>query len=82
MSQVTTAAQTVPGEQPAAELGGIADVRPRLRHDVVFADTGFGAFVRNTDTGFLIRGKSAYRWLATLVPYFDGQATVAELCEG
>ncbi len=85
MSQVTAAAQTASSQSPAelsGALGPIDDIRPRLRHDVVFADTGMGAFVRNTETGFLMRGKSAYRWLSTLAPHFNGELTVGELCEG
>ncbi|MBB6350127.1 bacteriocin biosynthesis cyclodehydratase domain-containing protein [Nonomuraea muscovyensis] len=67
----------------AAPAAPLAFVRPRLRHDVVFADTGRdGAFLRHSDGGFVLSGRTAYAWLSALSSHLDGTHTVAELCEG
>ncbi|GAB3932213.1 hypothetical protein GCM10027614_00950 [Micromonospora vulcania] len=55
------------------------DVRPKLRHDVVFLDAPAGAYLRGPDTAFLIKGKSAFRWLTSLSPYLTGEHTVRQL---
>jgi bacteriocin biosynthesis cyclodehydratase domain-containing protein len=80
----------VPDERPvsparsAQPAGGRCDpvlgARPRIRHDVLFADAGDGALLRSADGGFLIRGRSAYRLTSMLVPYLTGENTVAQLC--
>ncbi|MBY8872557.1 TOMM precursor leader peptide-binding protein [Micromonospora sp. PLK6-60] len=60
----------------------ILDMRPKLRHDVVFLDAPAGAYLRGPDSAFLIRGRSAFRWLSSLSPYLDGGHTLAQLCTG
>ncbi|MBM0279032.1 TOMM precursor leader peptide-binding protein, partial [Micromonospora tarensis] len=62
--------------QDAAET---LEVRPKLRHDVVFLDAPAGAYLRGPDTAFLIKGRSAFRWLTTLSPYLTGEHTLAQL---
>ncbi|MGC4746657.1 TOMM precursor leader peptide-binding protein [Micromonospora sp. DT201] len=55
------------------------EVRPKLRHDVVFLDAPAGAYLRGPDTAFLIKGKSAFRWLTTLSPHLTGEHTLGQL---
>lgn len=54
-------------------------VRPLLRRDVLYADTGQGVFIRHADDAFVMRGSSIYRWLSVLAPHLDGTLTVADL---
>ncbi|MGC5031020.1 TOMM precursor leader peptide-binding protein [Micromonospora sp. DT229] len=63
------------------DAGKTLVMRPKLRHDVVFLDAPAGAYLRGPDTAFLIKGKSAYRWLTSLSPYLTGEHTVAKLTE-
>src|SRR5699024_12752412 len=55
--------------------------RPRLRHDVLFADTGSGVLLRHADASFAVKGQGAYRFFSALAPSFTGQITIAELAE-
>ena len=55
-------------------------MRPKLRHDVVFLETPAGAYLRGADTAFQIKGRTAFRWLATLSPYLSGEHSLAQLC--
>ncbi|MGW3602779.1 TOMM precursor leader peptide-binding protein [Micromonospora sp. NPDC005161] len=55
------------------------EVRPKLRHDVVFLDAPAGAYLRGPDTAFLIKGRSAFRWLTSLSPYLTGEHTLGQL---
>src|SRR5690348_8284381 len=74
---------TITGTSTATPtISGLDAVRPRLRHDVVFADTGEGVFLHHADGGFVLRGRSAYRWVSSLFPYMTGEHTVGELCDG
>ncbi|MEO3859329.1 TOMM precursor leader peptide-binding protein [Acrocarpospora sp. B8E8] len=57
-------------------------VRPKMKLDTVVLESRSGAYLRNGDSAFLVKGKSAYRWLATLSPMLTGEHTVAELCDG
>ncbi|MGS2616743.1 TOMM precursor leader peptide-binding protein [Micromonospora sp. LZ34] len=60
--------------------GGVTlEMRPKLRHDVVFLDAPAGAYLRGPDTAFLIKGRSAFRWLSSLSPYLTGEHTLAQL---
>lgn len=56
--------------------------RLRLRHDLVFAQVPGGALVRHSDGGFVLRGQTTYRWLASLAPFLDGSRTAEELVAG
>ncbi|WP_433497726.1 TOMM precursor leader peptide-binding protein [Sphaerimonospora sp. CA-214678] len=60
----------------------LSKVRPRIRHDVLFADTGGGVLLRDGDGGFFVKGSSAYRLATMLIPYLTGEHTVAELSGG
>lgn len=55
------------------------EMRPKLRHDVVFLDAPAGAYLRGPDSAFLIKGRSAFRWLTSLSPYLTGEHTLAQL---
>lgn len=55
------------------------EMRPKLRHDVVFLDAPAGAYLRGPDNAFLIKGRSAFRWLTSLSPYLTGEHTLAQL---
>ncbi|SBT40103.1 TOMM precursor leader peptide-binding protein [Micromonospora narathiwatensis] len=55
------------------------ETRPKLRHDVVFLDAPAGAYLRGPDSAFLIKGRSAFRWLTSLSPYLTGEHTLAQL---
>lgn len=55
-------------------------VRPRLGHDVLFADTGYGVVLRNAEKAYVIKGRTAYRLTASLAPLLTGEFTVGELC--
>ncbi|MFI6266582.1 TOMM precursor leader peptide-binding protein [Micromonospora sp. NPDC051006] len=55
------------------------EMRPKLRHDVVFLDAPAGAYLRGPDTAFLVKGRSAFRWLTSLSPYLTGEHTLAQL---
>ncbi|MEU2613252.1 TOMM precursor leader peptide-binding protein [Micromonospora sp. NPDC007271] len=59
--------------------GTSLEVRPKLRHDVVFLDAPAGAYLRGPDSAFLIKGKSAFRWLTSLSPYLTGEHTLGQL---
>lgn len=59
----------------------MAEVRPRLRHDVLFADTGEGVLLRHANASFVIKGRSAYRFFTAIAPHLTGGTTVAELSE-
>lgn len=74
MSTHTT--QTTRDEDTA---GALDAVRPLLRRDVLYADTGQGVFIRHADDAFVMRGSSIYRWLSVLAPHLDGSLTVGDL---
>ncbi len=56
--------------------------RMRLRHDLIFAEVPTGTLVRHSDGGFVLRGKSIYRWITTLAPFLDGTKTREDLVGG
>lgn len=64
------------------ETGDVWTMRPKLRHDVVFLETPAGAYLRGADAAFVLKGRSAYRWLTTLSPYLTGEHSLEELCAG
>ncbi|WP_433528004.1 TOMM precursor leader peptide-binding protein [Micromonospora sp. CA-263727] len=61
--------------------GKTLGMRPKLRHDVVFLDAPAGAYLRGPDSAFLIKGKTAFRWLTSLSPYLTGEHTLAQLTD-
>ncbi|GAA0406982.1 hypothetical protein GCM10009541_57650 [Micromonospora gifhornensis] len=63
------------------DAGKTLAMRPKLRHDVVFLDAPAGAYLRGPDTAFLIKGKTAFRWLTSLSPYLTGEHTLAQLTD-
>lgn len=66
----------------SARYDSVAATRPRIRRDVLFTETPDGVLFHNADGGFRLTAKSAYRFATLLVPHFDGEHTVAEICEG
>ncbi|SCL19430.1 bacteriocin biosynthesis cyclodehydratase domain-containing protein [Micromonospora pallida] len=56
------------------------EMRPKLRHDVVFLDAPAGAYLRGPDSAFLIKGRTAFRWLSSLSPYLNGEHSLGQLC--
>jgi len=60
----------------------IAATRPRIKQDVLFAQTAKGVLFHNCTAGFHLVAPSAYRLACALVPRLTGESTVAELCEG
>lgn len=65
----------------SARYDAVAATRPRIRRDVLFTETPDGVLFHNADGGFRLTAKSAYRFATLLVPHFDGEHTVAEICE-
>ncbi|MEV6813978.1 TOMM precursor leader peptide-binding protein [Micromonospora sp. NPDC051296] len=63
------------------DAGKTLGMRPKLRHDVVFLDAPAGAYLRGPDTAFLIKGRTAFRWLTSLSPYLTGEHTLAQLTD-
>ena len=57
------------------------DVRPLLRRDVLFGDTGNGVFIRHAEDAFVLKGRTVYRWLSAVAPLLDGRRTMAELVQ-
>ncbi|GIJ56055.1 TOMM precursor leader peptide-binding protein [Virgisporangium aurantiacum] len=60
----------------------VVESRPRIRQDVLYSQTPDGVLIRNADTGFHLKSKSAYRLTCLLAPYLNGRHTVAQLCTG
>lgn len=69
-----------PGPELTAGDERFADAHPRLRHDVVFAEVSEGVLLRDSDNGFVIKGKSAYRLASLMFPFLNGEHSVGELC--
>jgi bacteriocin biosynthesis cyclodehydratase domain-containing protein len=60
----------------------LADIRPRLRNDVVFLRVDTGIYLRSSEVSCVLKGQGVYDWMAALGPRMTGEWTVAELCEG
>ncbi|MEU1532017.1 TOMM precursor leader peptide-binding protein [Streptomyces fagopyri] len=60
----------------------IAQSRPRIRRDVLFTRTPSGVLFHNAHGGFNVVTQSAYRFATLIVPHFDGERRVEELCAG
>ncbi|MFI1801096.1 TOMM precursor leader peptide-binding protein [Streptomyces sp. NPDC020379] len=65
-----------------ADLGALAETRPRIRHDVLFTQTSEGVLFHNATGGFHLRSASAYRFASLIVPCLDGTHRVRELYAG
>lgn len=61
---------------------GLAEMRPRLRRDVLFTQTPGGVLFHNADGGFHLAGRTAYRFASLIVPHLDGSRPLAEICAG
>ena len=66
------------GTQPTQ----LADVRPRLRNDVVFLRVDTGIYLRSSEVSCVLKGRGVYDWMAALGPRMTGEWTVADLCAG
>ncbi len=75
---LTTGDQTTGGLAAGDER--FPDAHPRLRHDVVFAEVDEGVLLRDSDSGFVVKGKSAYRLASLMFPFLTGEHSVGELC--
>lgn len=51
----------------------------RARQDILFSEVQGGVLVQWGDRGFIVKGKSAYKWVANLLPKLDGSVSLAEL---
>ncbi|MFD8984416.1 TOMM precursor leader peptide-binding protein [Streptomyces sp. NPDC059564] len=60
----------------------VAATRPRIRRDVLFTETPDGVLFHNSDGGFRLTARSAYRFATLIVPHLTGEHSVAELCQG
>ncbi|MEU2720640.1 hypothetical protein [Streptomyces smyrnaeus] len=58
------------------------DVRPRLRADALFMATDDGVLLQYPEGRFVLKGRTAYRWMCRLAPHLTGAHTLAELCDG
>lgn len=65
----------------SAAYKAIANTRPRVKRDVLFTETRDGVLFHNTQGGFRLASKSAYRFASLVVPYLDGTTRVSDLCE-
>ncbi|MER8119751.1 TOMM precursor leader peptide-binding protein [Streptomyces sp. NPDC094031] len=65
-----------------ASLEEIAQSRPRIRRDVLYTRTPDGVLFHNAHGGFNVRTRNAYRFATLIVPHFDGERRVEELCAG
>lgn len=61
---------------------GFADIRPRLRNDVVFLRVETGIYLRSSEVSCVLKGRGVYEWMSALGPRMTGEWTVAELCGG
>ncbi|WP_327134773.1 TOMM precursor leader peptide-binding protein [Streptomyces sp. NBC_01343] len=60
----------------------VAASRPRIRRDVLFTETPDGVLFHNSDGGFRLTARTAYRFATLIVPHLTGEHSVAELCQG
>ncbi|MEU9802495.1 TOMM precursor leader peptide-binding protein [Streptomyces sp. NPDC051000] len=65
-----------------ASYEAVATTRPRIRRDVLFTQTPEGVLFHNTDGGFRLNARTAYRFATLVVPHLTGEHTVAALCQG
>ena len=60
----------------------VAEARPRVGRDVLYTQTTRGVLFHNSQAGFQLTSKSAYRFACALIPHLTGEQSVAQLCEG
>ncbi|MEU9941211.1 TOMM precursor leader peptide-binding protein [Streptomyces lavendulae] len=65
-----------------ASFDDVAATRPRIRRDVLFTETPDGVLFHNSDGGFRLTARAAYRFATLIVPHLTGEHSVAELCQG
>ncbi|MEU8777928.1 TOMM precursor leader peptide-binding protein [Streptomyces sp. NPDC048606] len=65
-----------------ASYQAVAATRPRIRRDVLFTETPDGVLFHNSDGGFRLTARTAYRFATLIVPHLTGEHSVAELCQG
>lgn len=51
----------------STEAASSGSMRPLLRRDVIFGDTGFGVYVRGEDEGLVLKGKRSTSGLRPLL---------------
>ncbi len=59
----------------------VAQTRPRIRRDTLFTKTPDGVLFHNANGGFRVNAKTAYQYASLLVPHFNGENLVAEICQ-
>src|SRR6476469_10005743 len=60
----------------------VAESRPRIRRDVLFTETPEGVLFHSANSGFRLKGVSAYRFSSLIVPHLNGDRRVADICKG
>ncbi len=60
----------------------LTTTRPKLRTDVFYIPGTSGVFFRSPQGSFEIRGQTVSLWVEKLVPYLNGQHTLAEITQG
>ncbi|MFD5428416.1 TOMM precursor leader peptide-binding protein [Streptomyces sp. NPDC127084] len=60
----------------------IAQTRPKLHRNVLFAKVSDGVVFHNSSKGFRIRSRSGYDFASLLVPFLNGEHRVCDLCRG
>lgn len=80
-------ADTMQGAQALVRdgAGGDRDVPEpalRARQDILFAETPEGVLIKWGNSGYVLKGRTAYRWLANILPRLDGQHTMSDLLSG
>ncbi|GAA1365817.1 TOMM precursor leader peptide-binding protein [Catellatospora chokoriensis] len=60
----------------------VADTRPRVRRDLLFTRTPDGVLFHNSQGGFRVNARTAYRLASLLMPHFTGRNRVADICAG
>jgi bacteriocin biosynthesis cyclodehydratase domain-containing protein len=57
----------------------LADTRPRIRRDVLFTQTPSGVLFHNSQGGFEVGAKSAYRFVSLVVPHLNGEHRLGDI---
>lgn len=66
----------------AAPADSLADIRPRLRRDVLYARTADGVVFHHADGGLRFTGGADFTLAARVVPQLTGGARLADICAG